>query len=182
MVRPRRTSSVPVSSGQATYILDRLIQERRVSPIEVNRYVAEMRDEIANLERRLQVLREASGGMRTRGQTGVRPKPTRRRRSGRWDRRPDSSRPFGPVPGDPPTEPNLGDPPKPPPSGPPTKPGRVKRSTRVTPEVAASRKLQGRYLALVRQMSKGKRKRYSKTAKEKGREAAIKEMMAALKK
>jgi hypothetical protein len=44
----------------------------------------------------------------------------------------------------------------------------------------ASRKLQGRYLAFIRQIPATKRAQYQKTAKEKGREAAIKEMQVAL--
>jgi hypothetical protein len=45
----------------------------------------------------------------------------------------------------------------------------------------ASRQLQGRYLALVRQFPAAKRAGYAKTAKETGREAAIKDMQDARK-
>jgi hypothetical protein len=42
--------------------------------------------------------------------------------------------------------------------------------------------LQGRYLALVRQFPATRRAQYAKVAKEKGREAAIKDMQDSLKK
>jgi hypothetical protein len=47
---------------------------------------------------------------------------------------------------------------------------------RLSPEVVASRQLQGRYLALIRQVPKSKRAAFSKMAKEHGREAAVKAM------
>jgi uncharacterized protein YbjQ (UPF0145 family) len=52
----------------------------------------------------------------------------------------------------------------------------------VSAETLASRQLQGRYLALIRQIPAQKRAQYAKTAKEKGREAAIKEMRNARRK
>ncbi|HKR63878.1 MAG TPA: hypothetical protein VJZ00_09110, partial [Thermoanaerobaculia bacterium] len=57
-----------------------------------------------------------------------------------------------------------------------------KRGSAITPEQLASRQLQGRYLALVRQFPATKRAQFAKTAKEKGREAAIKEMQDSIKK
>ena len=59
--------------------------------------------------------------------------------------------------------------------------GRRRRGP-ITAEQLASRQLQGRYLGLIRQIPKSQRARYAKTAKERGREAAIKEMQSALKK
>ena len=44
----------------------------------------------------------------------------------------------------------------------------------------ASRKVQGRYLGLIRQIPASQRGKYTKIAKEKSREAAIKEMQSAL--
>jgi hypothetical protein len=52
----------------------------------------------------------------------------------------------------------------------------------LTPEQRASRQLQGRYLGLIRQIPATRRAQYAKIAKEKGREAAIKEMQSALNK
>ena len=59
---------------------------------------------------------------------------------------------------------------------------RRRRKSAITPEQLASRQLQGRYLALVRQFSANKRGQFAKVAKEKGREAAIRDMQDALKK
>ena len=57
-----------------------------------------------------------------------------------------------------------------------------RRRRKITPEQAASRQLQGRYLALVRRFPANKRAHFAKVAKEKGREAAIKEMQDSVKK
>ena len=62
--------------------------------------------------------------------------------------------------------------------------GAVRRGRRkaITAEQAASRKLQGKYLSLVRQIPVTRRPQYAKIAKDRGREAAIREMQDALKK
>ena len=52
---------------------------------------------------------------------------------------------------------------------------RVKRVAK-TPEAAASRKLQGQYIAYIRQIPKRGRKRFADMAKKNGREAAISAM------
>jgi len=49
---------------------------------------------------------------------------------------------------------------------------RVKRQAK-TPEAAASRRLQGQYIAYIRQIPKTRRKRFAAIAKKDGREAAI---------
>lgn len=157
MPRPRQSVSSPnLSSGQASYVIDRMINERRVSPGEVIRYVNEMQREIDELERRLQSLRAAAGGG-----GGARPAAAAPRRRGR----PPGSRnrPKAAAPA----------------AGGGAKRGRKRRSS-ITPEQLASRQLQGRYLGLIRQIPASKRGPYQKTAKEKGREAAIKEMQSAL--
>jgi hypothetical protein len=59
--------------------------------------------------------------------------------------------------------------------------GRKSAKASITAGQLASRQLQGRYLALVRQFPENRRAQYAKTAKEKGREAAIQEMQDALK-
>lgn len=56
-----------------------------------------------------------------------------------------------------------------------------RRSSRITAEQRASRQLQGRYLGLIRQIPASQRPRYAKIAKDRGREAAIREMQSALK-
>jgi hypothetical protein len=61
-------------------------------------------------------------------------------------------------------------------------PQKAKRKAQLSPEQIASRQLQGRFLAMIRQIPANKRSQYSKTAKERGREAAIKDMQKALQK
>jgi O6-methylguanine-DNA--protein-cysteine methyltransferase len=58
---------------------------------------------------------------------------------------------------------------------------RRRRSGKLTSEQLASRQLQGRYLGLIRQVPASQRARYKKIVKEKGREAAIKELQSAVK-
>jgi hypothetical protein len=135
MPRPRRTTSAPrVNPGQAQYVLERLISDRRVSAGEVNRYDNDMQREISDLEQRLQNLRAATG------------------------------RPVGAAPSSATAGP------------------RRRRRAAITPEQAASRVLQGRYLGLIRQIPAKRRARYAKVARDRGREAAIKEMQSALNK
>jgi hypothetical protein len=211
-----------ITSGQAAYVLDRLIAERRVTRTDVNRYIAEMGREISDLERRLTALREAHGGtiaaVAATVAAGAAAAVTyaRRKGPGRPPGRPAASatvstgsastgattgrRPGRPVgsgrkPGRPAantavmtmgggagatdtgttgttgaTAPMGG-----------AKRGR-KASAAITEGQLASRQLQGRYLALVRQVPENKRAQFARTAKEKGREAAIQEMQTFLKK
>ncbi|HEV8657517.1 MAG TPA: hypothetical protein VGS96_02715 [Thermoanaerobaculia bacterium] len=66
--------------------------------------------------------------------------------------------------------------------GRPPGPAKRRRGGRITAEQRASRVLQGRYLGLIRQIPASRRGTYQKIAKDKGREAAIKEMRSALNK
>jgi hypothetical protein len=50
-----------VTAGQAQWILERLLADRRISPQEIQRYVTDLGHEIQDVERRLAVLREAAG-------------------------------------------------------------------------------------------------------------------------
>ena len=50
-----------VTPGQAQYVVERLIKERRISQADVNGYLAEMGREIQDIERRLAGLRAATG-------------------------------------------------------------------------------------------------------------------------
>lgn len=194
MARPRKnvagagsSGSPSLSSGQASYVLDRLIAERRISPGEINRYVGEMGREISDLEARLARLREAAGSAAQAAVAGVVAAGAAIKRRGRRPGRPPGSGRKPGRPGRPPGRPpanagaNAG-------AGAsaaaaPAKGGkRGRRSSNITPEQLASRQLQGRYLALVRQFPENRRTSFAKTAKEKGREAAIKEMQDSLKK
>ena len=63
MPRPRTIPvAPPVTSGEAAYVVERLIADRRITPGDVRRYVTGMHDEILGLERRLQILRNATAG------------------------------------------------------------------------------------------------------------------------
>ncbi len=50
-----------VTAGQAQWVVKRLLADRRISPQDVQRYVADMGREIQDLERRLASLRAAAG-------------------------------------------------------------------------------------------------------------------------
>jgi O6-methylguanine-DNA--protein-cysteine methyltransferase len=58
---------------------------------------------------------------------------------------------------------------------------RKRRSAKLSSQQLASRQLQGRYLGLIRQIPASQRARYKKIVKDKGREAAIKELESAVK-
>ena len=150
MPRPRKPVSLPqLSAAQAQFILERLVNDRRVSATEINRYMGALQREINALEQRLQSLRSASAG----GAAPVRRGPGR----------PPGSGVSAPAAG-----------------------GRRRRRRRssaaLSPEQRASRQLQGQYLGLIRQIPASRRAQYAKIAKEKGREAAIREMRSALNK
>jgi hypothetical protein len=182
MPRPRRNASnmgsgsQSWSSGQAGYVLDRLIRERRISPGEINRYLSEMQSEIDELQRRLDSLRSAAGGGGdlVGGGTAAAPRRGRPGRPpGRGPGRP--GRPPGRGPGRPRKNAPAGGGESAGAQAGGAKRGRKGR-TAITPEQLASRQLQGRYLALIRQIPANKRGQYQTIAKEKGREAAIREM------
>lgn len=50
-----------ITGGQAQWIIERLVADRRISPQDVQRYVVDIDREIQDLERRLASLREAAG-------------------------------------------------------------------------------------------------------------------------
>lgn len=135
-----------------------MIGDRRVSPNEIIRYVNEMHHEIDQLEKRLQSLRAAAGG----GGGSYAAAPARRRGRPPGSRNRAKAAAAAAV--------SAG-----------KKTGRKRRRrSKITPEQLASRQLQGRYLGLIRQIPASRRGQYQRTAKEKGREAAIKEMQSAL--
>ncbi len=184
MARPRR--QLPQGSltpGQAQYVLERLIRDRRVSVGDINGYVSEMGREISDLEQRLAQLRDAAGPVAAAAAVGIAAGAAGAAvvRRGRKRRRP--GRPPG-RPGRPPGRPPAAAATAPAAEG-AVKGGRKrgrKARTAITAEQLASRQLQGRYLALVRRFPQTRRTQYAKIAKEKGREAAIREMQDAIKK
>lgn len=199
MARPPRQYSGSLSPGQASYVLERLQAERRVSASDIERYVQEMKSEISTLEQRLDRLRDAAGSVAAGAVAGLAAgaaavAATMGRRRGRKPGRPAGSGKPGRKPGRPAGS-GRG-PGRPPKNAAATgstgaastsaatassaKRGGAKRGRKgganITPEQLASRQLQGRYLALVRGFPETRRAYFAKVAKEKGREAAIKEM------
>lgn len=166
VARPRSSaSSAPrLSPGQASYVIDQLISERRISVGEINRYLGDMHREISDLEQRLASLKTAAGSQGGSSRSSGTPGAARR---GRPPGRPaGSGRKRG----------------RPAAASAPSSKGAPRRRRRkaVTPEQLASRQLQGRYLGLIRQIPANKRGQYQKIAKERGREAAVREMAQTL--
>ena len=159
MARPRKSQSSSgghqLSPGHASYVLDRLIADRRVSATDVHRYAGDIEREISNLEQRLQQLRGAS--------TAAAAAAPRRR--GRPPGRPAGTTTTAAAPA----------------AGGGTRRRRRRRGGPITAEQSASRQLQGKYLSLIRQIPASRRAHYSKIAKDRGREAAIRELQAAVK-
>lgn len=203
MARPRKNATAQptkLSGGQAAYVLERLIKDRRVSQGDVNGYLSQMSAEISDLETRLQHLKDAVGGAASAAASGiasmaasavaaVRRKPGRPPGSGNKTGRgpgrpPGSGSKTGRGPGRPPASASAAAPA----SGggasdtaASSKGGkRGRKRAAITSEQLASRQLQGRYLALVRRFPANRRAAIAKTAKERGREAAIKEMQDSL--
>lgn len=150
MPRGRKPQSPGLSPGQAAYVIDRLVADRKVSSADVTRYVSEMGREISELERRLQMLRAAHGTNAPAAAAGA-------RRGGRPGRPAAAAAASG-----------AGG-------------RRSRKRAPITAEQAASRQLQGKYLSLVRRFPQNKRAQFAKIARERGREAAIKEMQQQVK-
>ena len=172
MPRPRLNIPAPqLSAGQASYVLDRLIADRRVSPGEVSRYVSDMHREISDLESRLQMLRTHAGAAPSGTVTGARRgrPPGRPPGSGKRRGRPPGSGKKAAAA----AAPAMG-------GAEAAAPGKRRRRSKITPEQLASRQLQGRYLGLIRQIPASRRAQYQKIAKDQGREAAINAMKSAV--
>ena len=177
MARPRKVPSL--SPGQASYVLERLRRAGQVTVAQIRGYVADMGREIRDLEERLRRLRDAAGAaVAERGSTQVgngSSAALRRSNRGRAMSRPKLVRSVT-------TTPDAAQTAVPSPAAAAqAAPKRRKRRFTVTPAVLASREIQGRYLPLLNKFTGKRRAQFAKTAKEKGREAAIKEMEAALK-
>jgi O6-methylguanine-DNA--protein-cysteine methyltransferase len=185
--------------NDAQEILQQLIKEGRVSAQEVDRY-----RRISDLERQLAALRGGTGGARRRGRPAAQAGRAQsssssaltseqlasRQLQGRYlalvRRIPAGKRArFGQIAKEKGREAairamqgEVGT------SKPASKSGggkRRRRSAKLTSEQLASRQLQGRYLGLIRQVPASQRARYAKIVKDKGREAAIKELQSAVK-
>lgn len=162
LARPRKLPNL--SPGQASYVLERLRRAGRVTDAAIRRYISEMAREIQDLELRLTRLRAAANpDQRPRARDGGEiPTPfgDRGTRRSPATKRAELTGAAASM------------------SATPAKPR--KRKFTVTPKVLASRELQGRYLPLLNKFSGRRRKGFALVAKERGREAAIKEMESAL--
>ena len=204
--------SSEISSGQASYVLNRLLGERRITRADVAHYLSEMGREIHELERRLNELREAHGGKIAAAAGALAAAGAAvvvARRRGRPPGSGKKAAAADAAPATTTTGKRRGRPPgsgkkrrgRPPgsgkksaegattstgtsaPSGGAKRRGRPSKGTAsLSAGQLASRQLQGRYLALVRQFPEARRAQFARTAKEKGRETAIQEMQDALKK
>jgi hypothetical protein len=154
---PRNPQMPHLSDGQAHYIMQRLVAEGRISPAEVTRCIGRVDREIRELESKLQRLKSIRQAPASSSGDG---EPKRRRGRPRKDAQAATE------------------------SAPAGKTTRRRRRAKraVTPEGRASRQVQGRYLALIRQIPANRRSEYSKLAKEKDRETAIARMEATLRK
>ena len=120
-----KTKAYPLTAHQALYVLEKAIEDRKISAGDVQRYIAAMWEEMNFIERRLAELRDVSP---VRAARAVQQKLSR---------------------------------------------GARRVGQRVSAQVAASRRLQGRYIAAIRQLPKNRRAKYAAIAKERGRDAAI---------
>ena len=59
MARPRKPITLSVSSSQAVYVLERAVADGKLSAADVDRYIAQMHNEISSLEARIAHLRDA---------------------------------------------------------------------------------------------------------------------------
>jgi len=169
MRRAGGSVATTLSDGQASYVVERLRAERRISDAEIQRYIADLGREISDLEVRLARLRALAGGPETHSEVegGSRPAPRakRRKRTRSVSTNASAARPTAPasVTG-----------------GEIAPKKRRKRRFTVTPKVLASRELQGRYLPLLNKFTGSRRAGFAKIAKERGRKAAISAMESTL--
>jgi hypothetical protein len=74
-----RYANAALTDGQAAYVLERLVRERRLAPSEIARYLAEIPEEIRALEARLRLLRgnapPSTRGPRVQHRSRARRKP-----------------------------------------------------------------------------------------------------------
>jgi hypothetical protein len=144
-----------ITPGQAHYIVERLRKAGHLTAVHVRGYLADLAREIADIEHRLRHLRDVKAASNEAT-------PGRRQVSDTDEGRSPSAQSEGR---------------KPRAAGASRK---KKRKFTVTPKVLASRELQGRYLPLLNKFTGRRRAEYARIAKERGREAAIAAMEAAL--
>ena len=160
MPRPRKAVVLPaLTAGQASFVVERLIQDRRLSPREVSGYLTELAVEIRDLEVRIATLRNAAGTPAEAPRTHRGPGRPKRRRAGRRGNPAMSGEILPPVVPD-------------------SKPVRKRR--RITPAQRAANQLQGRYIGYLRQIPAARRGFYQQIYLARGVEAAIAALRADL--
>jgi hypothetical protein len=122
-----------LTPAQAHYVLGKIIEEKRITPSEIARYVSEIPAEIKRLKARIAALR-AAANTAAAAAAAAPPRASRR--------------------------------------------GRKRRAANAN--IAASQRLQGRYIAYLRQIPEARREKYRAIVRAEGREAAIKKMRADL--
>jgi hypothetical protein len=159
---------ISLTPGQALYVIQRLLAERRVSIADIDRYLSQLSQEIRDIEARLEKLWAASPKLEI--ETGARSparRPYRARRS--TIRPPRKTRvPGAPLAALAPVPATL------------TKARKNRRPS--SPAVRAKLKVQGRYVGYIRQVAAAKRPVFQRLAKHQGFEAAITALRAHLKK
>lgn len=151
-----------LTEAQAHYVVEKMLEDRTISQRDVDRYLKSMHSDIDDLERRLDRLREAAGS--SAGSSSGK----RKRRSGTGKKRGRKKRATAKTS-------RAGGGKK---SG--KKSGKKKGKKRnLSPEVRASRALQGRYISNLRSFSGRKKAEFQKIAREQGREEALRQMQAA---
>ena len=146
-----KTMEAPnVSPGQAQYILTRAMQDGKIRKSDIAAYSASLQEEINTLEGRLNFLKNAMKPAVLGAVAAT--------AAGKIVRAVRNRKGTGGNGAEAP----------------------VRQKTRVTAATRASRKTQGRFLALIRQIPASKRAHFKKVVKERGREAAIKEMQSVL--
>jgi hypothetical protein len=136
---PRKAKVPAITPSQARYILEKLIDDGKVSAADVRQKLAGMWGEMSFVERRLAEIRGFASDI----------DPVRAVKK--------AAKQVKKVV------------------------ARARRKMKVSPQRAASMKLQGRYLSLIARVAKKDRARYQKMAKAQGREKAIAAMEKATK-
>ena len=139
-----------LSPGQAKFVLERIVTDKKIKSREIDKYLKEMDSEIENLEERLSMLRGAnSSKSAVTGRRG-------RRSAGKASK---ASKAGAPKEG--------------------RKKRRGSRKA-TTPEAQKSRQLQGQYISLIKRFSGKERDKFKKLAQDKGREEAVNQMKQAI--
>jgi hypothetical protein len=156
-----------LTPGEALYVVERLLAERRVSAADIHRYLSQLSDEIRRIEARLDELWEAEPVLSLEEPPSLAPRRLGARRStGRRTRqaRPPVS-PFEAVA-----------------SASVPLPKERRKRRRSSPAIVAKMRLIGSFVGYIRQVPQAKRPGFQRIAKQQGYEAAIEAIRVHLRK